>query len=73
MGWLAGCCQWRAPRCRQARTRARLLLTYAHGCGRGRRRVFWPEHKVGKGDKSVIVPAQRDLCEAHVERARACS
>ena len=28
-----------------------------HGCGRGRRRVFWPEHKVGKGDKAVMVPA----------------
>jgi hypothetical protein len=25
--------------------------------GRGRRRVFWPEHKVGKGDKAVMVPA----------------
>ena len=25
--------------------------------GRGRRRVFWPEHKVGKGDKAVSVPA----------------
>ena len=56
-GWLAAASGALRGAGRRARTRARLLLTYAHGCGRGRRRVFWPEHKVGKGDKAVMVPA----------------
>ena len=62
-----------------AGTQARLLLTYARLVegGRlgllGRRRVSWPEHKVGKGRKAATVPAgypaQRDLWQ-RIERAR---
>ena len=60
-----------------AGTQARLLLTYARlvegGRLLGRRRVSWPEHKVGKGRKAATVPkgypAQRDLWQ-RIERAR---
>ena len=60
-----------------AGTQARHLLTYARlflgGRLRARRREYWPEHTVGKGDKAVTVPAgfpaQRDLWK-RIERAR---
>jgi len=60
-----------------AGTQARHLLTYVRlflgGRLRARRREYWPEHTVGRGDKAVIVPAgfpaQRDLWQ-RIERAR---
>ena len=75
MGWLAGCCQWRAPRCRRARTRARLLLTYvvegAGGCSGQNTR--WAKGTKPSLCRPRLSCPQRDLCEAHLERARACS
>ena len=79
MGWLAGCCQWRAPRCRAAGTytgeaAANLRTAVVEGAGGcSGQNTRWAKGTKPSLCRPRLSCPQRDLCEAHLERARACS